>query len=296
MGELIDGKGIAEKIRVGLRRDVEALAKEGIVPGLAVILVGSDPASVSYVTGKEKACAELGMYSSDNRLDEDVSEETLIELIRSFNRNDKIHGILVQLPLPKHLDEHRILMEVSPDKDVDGYHPMNLGKMLLGRNCFLPCTPLGIMKILELIEVDPDGKHAVVVGRGATVGKSLANLLISRAKGANATVTVCHSHTRDMARHTLQADILIAAAGSPKLITADMVKPGAVVIDVGINRVADETRKSGYRLQGDVDFEDVRKIASKITPVPGGVGPLTITMLLSNTIQSAQKHLNGREQ
>lgn len=294
VGEIIDGKKIAEDIRAEIQEDVKKLSQKNIVPGLAVILVGTDPASISYVTGKEKACAELGIYSSDNRMKEDITESELINLIRHFNQDEKIHGILVQLPLPKHLDEQRILLEIASEKDVDGYHPVNLGKMLLGQDCFLPCTPFGIMKILEHSNVNPDGKHAVIVGRSATVGKPLVNMLISRTKGANATVTVCHRNTADMAYHTRQADILIAAAGMPGLITADMVKPGAVVIDVGINRVADPTRKSGFRLKGDVDFENVAPIASKITPVPGGVGPLTITMLLYNTVKSASLFLNRK--
>ncbi len=284
---IIDGKKLAEDIRAQLAQRVRALAAKGIVPGLAVILVGEDPASVSYVTAKEKACEEAGMKSIERRLPASASEAELIALVRSFNGDPAVHGILVQLPLPKHIAEKRIIDAIHPDKDVDGFTPINVGKMLLGDPCFLPCTPHGVLKLIERAGVATKGAHAVVVGRSNIVGKPLANLLIR--KEINATLTVCHTGTPDMAYHTRQADILIACAGVPELIKADMVKPGACVIDVGVNRVNDPSKAKGWRLVGDVDFDSVKEVAGSITPVPGGVGPMTITMLLYNTVESAER-------
>jgi methylenetetrahydrofolate dehydrogenase (NADP+)/methenyltetrahydrofolate cyclohydrolase len=287
--KIIDGKQTAADMRVELKDEVAKLKKEGIVPGLGVILVGEDPASQSYVTAKERACEEMGIYSDDNRLPADTTQEELIALVNRMNNNAKINGILVQLPLPKHLDESEVLLAISPDKDVDGFHPTNIGKMVAGQKAFLPCTPHGIIQLLIRHDVQIEGAHVVVVGRSNIVGKPIANMLIQKAPNRNATVTVCHTRTKDLAHHTLQADIVIAAAGRPNTITADMVKDGVVVIDVGVNRVEDATKKKGYRLVGDVDFEAVREKASLITPVPGGVGPMTITMLLYNTAESAKR-------
>jgi methylenetetrahydrofolate dehydrogenase (NADP+)/methenyltetrahydrofolate cyclohydrolase len=285
---IIDGKQVAQEIRSELEVQVRQLkADKGIIPGLAVVLVGDDPASQSYVTAKEKACAEIGIYSDDNRLPADTSEETLLALIDKLNADPKIHGILVQLPLPKHIDESRVIMAISPDKDVDGFHPVSVGKMVIGEKAFLPCTPHGVLQLLLRSAVKLDGAEVVIVGRSNIVGKPLANLLLQKSAMGNATVTVCHTRTRDLAAHTLRADIIIAAAGRPNTISAEMVRPGAVVIDVGVNRVADPSAKRGYRLVGDVDYLPVKEKASLITPVPGGVGPMTITMLLANTVQSA---------
>ncbi len=286
---IIDGKQIAADMRAELKKEIAKLKEDGIVPGLGVILVGDDPASRSYVTAKERTCEELGIFSDDNRLPEDVTQEDLLALVEKMNNDPKINGILVQLPLPKHLDEAEVLLAINPDKDVDGFHPMNIGKMVAGQKAFLPCTPHGVIKLLERAGVTIEGAHAVIVGRSNIVGKPLANMLIQKAPGGNATVTVCHTRTKDLAHHTLQADILIAAAGRPNTITADMVKQGAAVIDVGVNRVEDATKKRGYRLTGDVDFEAVKEKASVITPVPGGVGPMTITMLMYNTTESAKR-------
>ncbi len=285
---IIDGKQVAQEIRAELEVQVRQLkADKGIVPGLAVVLVGEDPASQSYVTAKEKACAEIGIYSDDNRLPAETSEETLLALIDKLNADPKIHGILVQLPLPKHIDESRVIMAISPDKDVDGFHPVSVGKMVIGEKAFLPCTPHGVLQLLLRSGVKLDGAEVVIVGRSNIVGKPLANLLLQKSVMGNATVTVCHTRTRNLAAHTLRADIIIAAAGRPNTITAEMLRPGAVVIDVGVNRVADPSAKRGYRLVGDVDYLPVKEKASLITPVPGGVGPMTITMLLANTVQSA---------
>ncbi len=286
--EILDGKAIAAGMREEIRRETLRLSSRGVVPGLAVVLVGRDPASLSYVTAKEKACGEAGMFSLDRRLPEDTPEEELLRLVADLNRDPRIHGILVQLPLPRHIDEGKVLLEILPEKDVDGYHPVNLGRMLLGQDTFYPCTPHGILKIFQHGGVDTRGRHVVVVGRSATVGKPLANLLLAKGPGGDATVTVCHSRTPDLAEHTRRADILVAAVGQAGLIRPDMVKKGAVVIDVGLSRVPDPTKKSGHRLQGDVDFPGLLPVASKITPVPGGVGPMTITMLLYNTLKAAR--------
>ncbi len=287
MATLLDGKKLADQIRVSLKPRVEALASRGVVPGLAVLLVGEDPASVSYVTAKEKACAELGMKSFERRLPANSSQEEILQVVRAFNSDPAVHGILVQLPLPKGISEAKIIEAISPDKDVDGFTPINVGRMVLGDPCFLPCTPHGVIKLIEMAGVKTAGAHAVVVGRSNIVGKPLANLLVR--KSINATVTVCHTGTKDMAEHTRRADILIACAGVPELIKADMVKPGACVIDVGVNRVDDPSRSKGWRLVGDVDFNSVNEVAGSITPVPGGVGPMTITMLMFNTVESAEK-------
>lgn len=286
--KIIDGKQIAADMRAELKVEVAELKKKGIVPGLGVILVGADPASQSYVTAKERACDDIGLYSDDNRLDVDTSQEELIALIEKMNNDPKINGILVQLPLPKHIDELAVLMAINPEKDVDGFHPTNIGKMVAGEKAFLPCTPHGIIKLLQRSGVTIEGSEVVVVGRSNIVGKPIANMLMQKADGGNATVTVCHTRTKNLAEHTKRADIIIAAAGRPNTITADMVKEGVVIIDVGINRVEDAAMKRGYRLVGDVDFEAVKEKASLITPVPGGVGPMTITMLLYNTVESAK--------
>jgi methylenetetrahydrofolate dehydrogenase (NADP+)/methenyltetrahydrofolate cyclohydrolase len=287
--KIIDGKLTAAEMRVELRQEVAKLKDEGIVPGLGVILVGDDPASQSYVTAKEKTCEELGIYSDDNRLPADITQKELIARVNKMNADPKINGILVQLPLPKHIDEGQVLLAISPDKDVDGFHPINIGKMVAGRKAFLPCTPHGIIQLLVRHGVRLEGAEVVVVGRSNIVGKPIANMLIQKSKTGNATVTICHTKTRNLAEHTKRADIIIAAAGKPGTITADMVKNGVVVIDVGVNRIDDPTKKSGFRLVGDVDFEAVKEKAGLITPVPGGVGPMTITMLMYNTVESAKR-------
>ncbi|MHC4124273.1 MAG: bifunctional methylenetetrahydrofolate dehydrogenase/methenyltetrahydrofolate cyclohydrolase FolD [Planctomycetota bacterium] len=286
--KIIDGKQVAADMRAEIKTEVEKLKAKGIVPGLGVILVGEDPASQSYVKAKERACEEAGIYSDDNRLSIDTTQEELISLVKKMNQDPKINGILVQLPLPKQLDEGEILLTISPEKDVDGFHPMNIGKMVAGEKSFLPCTPHGIIKLLQRSGVKTEGAEVVIVGRSNIVGKPIANMLIQKKDAGNATVTVCHTRTKNLAEHTRRADIIIAAAGRPNTITADMVKEGVVVIDVGVNRVEDATKKKGYRLVGDVDFEAVKEKASLITPVPGGVGPMTITMLLYNTVESAK--------
>ncbi len=286
---IIDGKQVAADIRAELKAEVATLKAKGIVPGLGVILVGDDPASNSYVTAKERTCEELGIYSDDNRLPADTSQDELMALIGKMNADPKINGILVQLPLPKHMNESEVLFAIDPDKDVDGFHPVSVGKMVVGEKAFLSCTPHGVLHLLIRSGVKIDGAHVVIVGRSNIVGKPLTNMLIQKSPTGNATVTVCHTRTKDLAWHTRQADILVAAAGRPNTITADMVKDGVVVIDVGVNRVEDAGKKSGYRLVGDVDFQAVKEKASLITPVPGGVGPMTITMLMLNTVLSAKR-------
>jgi len=286
---IIDGKQVAADIRAELKQQVAGLKKKGIVPGLGVVLVGDDPASKSYVTAKERACEEIGIFSDDNRLPAETTQADLLALIERMNSDPKINGILVQLPLPGHIDESAVLLAIDPDKDVDGFHPMNVGKMVVGEDAFLPCTPHGVVQLLKRSGVETCGAHVVVVGRSNIVGKPVANMLLQKKDGANATVTLCHTRTRDLAHFTRQADIIIAASGWPNTITADMVKEGAVVIDVGVNRIEDASRERGYRLVGDVDFEAVKEKASMITPVPGGVGPMTITMLLYNTVESAKR-------
>ena len=286
--KIIDGKAISEVIRSELKQKVARLSAIGKTPGLGVILVGDNPASRSYVTAKERACERIGIYSDDNRLPAETSEAELLNKIHQMNQDPQIHGILVQLPLPKHIDESTILLAIDPAKDVDGFHPVNVGKMMIGEETFFPCTPHGVVQMLMRSGVETSGKHVVVVGRSNIVGKPVANMLLQKKEGANATVTLCHTGTTDLGSFTRQADILIAASGWPNTVTTEMVKPGAVVIDVGVNRVEDVTKKNGYRLVGDVDFDGVSKIASYITPVPGGVGPMTITMLLYNTVLSAE--------
>ena len=287
--QIIDGKQVAAEMRAELKAEVVKLKEQGIVPGLAVVLVGEDPASKSYVTAKERACEDMGIFSDDNRLDADTSQAELMALVEKLNNDPKINGILVQLPLPNGLNEAEVLLAIDPAKDVDGFHPVNVGKMVVGEKAFLPCTPHGILQLLMRSGVTIKGAEAVIVGRSNIVGKPLANMLIQKNPTGNATVTVCHTRTKYLSSHTKRADILIAAAGRPNTVTADMVKEGVVVIDVGVNRVEDATKKKGYRLVGDVDFEAVKEKASLITPVPGGVGPMTITMLLYNTVESARR-------
>lgn len=287
--QIIDGTKIAAQVRGELEARINGMKMIGVTPGLAVILVGNDPASESYVKGKGRAAKELGIYSRQIDLPGTVSEEELIRQIDYLNADPKIHGILVQSPLPPHLDENKVILRIDPAKDVDGFHPMNVGKMLIGVPGLLPATPHGIQELLLRTGNDPNGKHVVVVGRSNLVGKPVAAILVQKAKGANATVTICHSGTVDLAKHTRQADILIAAMGWPRFIKADMVKEGAVVIDVGVTREEDPLAKRGYRLVGDVDFEAVSRKAKAITPVPGGVGPMTVAMLMVNTVTAAEE-------
>ncbi len=287
--EIIDGFSIAQQVRQKAAEDAAELANKGIVPCLAVVLVGENPASISYVTAKEKALEEAGMKGRDIRLPEETSEFDLLTLIQDLNEDAGVHGILVQLPLPSHIDEDKVIMAIRPEKDVDGFHPVNVGNMMIGRRSYLPCTPHGVLVLLKTMGIPTAGKHAVIVGRSNIVGKPLSVLLTRREY--NATVTLCHTGTRDLSSFTRQADILIAAAGSPGIIKAHMVKEGAVVIDVGVNRIPDSTKKSGFRLCGDVDFEAVKEVASYITPVPRGVGPMTIAMLMMNTVEAAKRIL-----
>ena len=286
--KLIDGRKLAADLRAEIAAGVAALKAEmGVTPGLAVILVGENPASVSYVTAKEKACAEAGMLSREIRLPATAAEQELLDRIAALNDDPAIHGILVQLPLPKGFDEQKVIDAIAPEKDVDGFTPVNVGKMLIGARCFLPCTPHGIIKLIEFAGMDVRGKHAVVIGRSNIVGKPVAALLAR--KETNATVTVCHTGTPDISKFTKEADVVVVAAGRPNTLRGDMLKPGAVVIDVGVNRIPDAMRPKGFRLVGDADFESCAKVASAITPVPGGVGPMTITMLLWNTLESARR-------
>ncbi|WP_413362604.1 bifunctional methylenetetrahydrofolate dehydrogenase/methenyltetrahydrofolate cyclohydrolase FolD [Lysinibacillus sp. 3P01SB] len=281
---IINGKEIGQEIRKSVEKRVEELKEQGVTPGLAVILVGENPASKTYVANKQKSCEAIGMFSELIKLPEDATQEALLDQIRDLNEREDIHGILVQLPLPKHIDEEAVIATISPEKDVDGFSPVSVGKMMLGQDTYLPCTPFGVMKLLEHSGIEVAGKHAVIVGRSHIVGKPMGQLLLQK----DATVTYTHSKTPNLPSFTKQADILIAAVGRAKFITKEHIKPGAVVIDVGINR--DENNK----LCGDVDFVDVDDVASHITPVPGGVGPMTITMLLENTVQAAEKKL-GRD-
>jgi len=287
---IIDGKAIAAEIRAEVAVKVKKLKENGITPCLAVILVGENPASVSYVTGKQKALSEVGMNDRSIRLPENTNENELLEIIGKLNEDDSVHGILVQLPLPKHIDEEKIILAIKPEKDVDGFHPMNVGNLVIGKKTFLPCTPHGIIVLLEKMGIKTDGKHAVVVGRSNIVGKPVS-LLLSR-KNINCTVTVCHTGTKNMKEMTRQADILVVASGKPHTVTKDMVKPGATVIDVGVNRIPDDSKKSGFRLVGDCDFDEIKEIASFITPVPGGVGPMTISMLICNTLLAAENKIS----
>ena len=284
----IDGKLLAQNLRAEIAAGVANLkAGKGVTPCLAVILVGENPASVSYVTGKEKACAEAGMRSLEIRLGEETTEAELVSRVRALNDDPSVHGILVQLPLPKHISDKAVIDAIAPEKDVDGFTPVNVGRMMIGEQCYLPCTPHGIIKLIEFAGMDVKGKHAVVIGRSNIVGKPVAALLAR--KETNATVTLCHTGTPDVGKFTRDADVVVVAAGRPGTLTGDMVKPGAVVIDVGVNRIPDATKPKGFRLVGDADFESCAKVAGAITPVPGGVGPMTITMLLWNTLEAARR-------
>ena len=286
--KIISGTEVAREIREELKREVAELkGKHNLTPGLVTILVGEDAASVSYVTAKQKTSHELGFYSIQDNQPADMAEDELLKLIDKYNTDPKIHGILVQLPLPKHIDEGKVLYAIDPRKDVDGFHPVNVGKLMIGEPDYLPCTPAGIQQLLIRSGAKIEGAEVVVVGRSNIVGKPIANILLQKREGANATVTICHTRTKDMASHTRRADILIVAAGKPKAVTADMVKEGTVVIDVGVNRIG-KTPEGKAILCGDVDFEAVKEKASAITPVPGGVGPMTITMLMMNTVKAAK--------
>ena len=286
---IIDGKQIAQDVRNEVKQKVSELKQKGILPCLAVILVGENPASVSYVTGKQKALAEVGMKDKSMHLPESTTQEELLKIIKELNEDSTVHGILVQLPLPKHINEEKILLAIDPEKDVDGFHPVNVGNLVIGKKAFLPCTPHGIIVLLQKMQIETSGKHAVVIGRSNIVGKPVA-ILLAR-KETNCTVTICHTGTKNLSEFTKNADIIIAASGHPNTVTADMVKEGAVVIDVGVNRIPDSTKKSGFRLTGDVDFDSIKEKASFITPVPGGVGPMTIAMLMKNTLEAAENRI-----
>ncbi len=291
---IISGTEVAKQVRERIAREVLVLRERtGVTPGLVTILVGDNPASVSYVTGKQRTARELGFHSVQEDQPAGISEERLLELIAKYNNDPAIHGILVQLPLPKHIDETRVLNAIDPDKDVDGLHPMNLGRLMIGEARFYPCTPFGIRELLAMAGVQTKGAEVVVVGRSNLVGKPISMMLVQKEANADATVTMCHTSTRDLASHTRRADILIVAAGRARAITADMVKDGAVVIDVGVNRIG-VTPEGKAKLCGDVDFEAVKEKASVITPVPGGVGPMTITMLMQNTLKAAEMAAEGK--
>lgn len=292
--QIIDGKEVAKAIRNGLKTRIAALKEQGVTPGLAAVLIGDDPASQTYVGAKAKACDKLGLYSEVIRRPADIAQTELLQIVTDLNANDRIHGILVQSPLPGHIDEMTVTLNIDPGKDVDGFHPFNVGMMLIGRPGLLPCTPHGIIKLLDFYQIDPAGKEVVVVGRSNIVGKPVAALLVQKAPVANATVTIAHSRTPNLAEVCQRADILIAAIGRPNTITGDMVKPGATVIDVGVNRVDDSSAEKGYRLVGDVDFEAASERAAFLTPVPGGVGPMTIAMLMANTVEAAERRLAAR--
>lgn len=288
--KVIDGAAIAERVQANVRAEVERLKARGITPGLSVVLVGDDPASAVYVRSKESTSRELGMAGETMRLPASVSERDLLATVDRLNETEAVHGILVQMPLPRHIDPEAVVRRLRPEKDVDGFHPVNVGKMLIGEtDGFVPCTPAGIQFMLEACGVNTRGAECVIVGRSNIVGKPMAALMVQPGPFADSTVTVCHSRTRDLASHTRRADILIVAAGRPQMITGDMVKEGAVVIDVGMNRIPDAARKSGTRLVGDVHFDSVREVASMITPVPGGVGKMTIAMLMRNTVRAAAR-------
>ena len=294
MTTIIDGKRIAAEIRQEAKQDASALAQQGVTPCLAVVLVGEDPASKAYVGSKVKACEEVGVRSIKITMDADVAEAELLTKIDELNADAAVHGILVQLPLPKHMDEDRVIEALDPAKDVDGFHPVNVGKLGIGLDCLTPCTPTGIPELIVRSGLPMSGQHAVVIGRSNIVGKPMMNLLVQKGEKANCTVTCCHSGTRDLTEFTRQADIVIAAIGVPEFVTADMIKPGATVIDVGINRVDDASDPRGYRLVGDVDYQGVAEVAGAITPVPGGVGPMTVAMLMKNTVKAARMQ-NGIE-
>ena len=288
--KLIDGTAIGKQIREELKAEVAGLRSRGVVPGLTVVLVGEDPASQVYVRMKGKAADELGMKSDTIRLPATTPEADLLALLDRLNADRAVHGILVQLPLPGHMDASKVLLRMKPEKDVDGFHPVNVGKLVIGdRTAFRPCTPAGVQELLVRSGADPGGKHVVVVGRSLIVGRPVANILMQKAPGANATVTVAHTGTHDLPSITRQGEILVVAAGRPEVIRGDMIRPGAVVIDVGVNRVADPAAKNGYRLVGDVNFAEAVEVASQITPVPGGVGPMTIALLMKNTVQAAKQ-------
>lgn len=284
---LIDGQKVSNDIKDELKVKIDELVTQGKkVPGLVTILIGTDPASKFYVNSKNKACAKIGMHSKIEEYDSSFTEKELLDLVDKYNNDPDYHGILVQLPLPKHIDENKVIEAISPEKDVDGFHPISVGNLVIGKETFYPCTPYGIVELLKRYEIDTKGKHVVVVGRSNIVGKPIANIMLQKKEGANSVVTICHSAAKDLSQFTKQADILIAAIGRANFITADMVKDGVVVIDVGINRVDDETTEKGYRIVGDVDFDAVKEKASYITPVPKGVGPMTIAMLLRNTYEA----------
>ena len=287
MALIIDGKAIAAQVRSEIEKEIKTLHGRSVTPGLGVILVGENPASMTYVKMKQKMCEELGIITKEFRPDAGITQEELMSLTNEFNSDPEIHGILIQLPLPDHIDEESALSNLSPEKDVDGFHPVNVGKMTLGEGGFTPATPAGIRELLMKSGNDPEGKHVVIVGRSRLVGRPLLNLLTQKRKGGNATVTLCHTRTKDLSSHTNRADILIAVAGMPEFIDGSMVKKGVVVIDVGTNRVKDSTKKSGYKLVGDVHFDSVSEKAAAITPVPGGVGPMTIMMLMKNCVKAA---------
>ena len=287
--KILSGKEVAKEIRSSLRPRIQALKERGITPGLAAVLVGDNPASMTYVSSKAQACEKLGLYSEVVRRDAGMTQPELVALVQRLNDDPRIHGILVQSPLPGHLDETAVTLTIDPRKDVDGFHPYNVGLMLMGRPGLLPCTPHGIVKLLEYYQIDPAGREVVIVGRSNIVGKPLAAMLVQKAPWANATVTIAHSRSGNLAAITRRADILVAAVGSPGVITGEMVREGAVVIDVGVNRVEDASSEKGYRLVGDVDFEGAARRASAITPVPGGVGPMTIAMLMYNTVLAAER-------
>lgn len=286
--KIVSGTEVAKEIRAELKVELTELKeKHNIVPGLVTILVGADPASQSYVAAKNKTAHAIGVNSEQVTLDADTSEEKLLEIVEKYNNDDSINGILVQLPLPKHIDEGKILNTINPDKDVDGFHPVNIGRMVLGEKCFLPCTPHGVLELLSRSGVETSGAEVVIIGRSNIVGKPMANLMLQKRESGNATITLCHTRTKDMKEHCLRADIIVAAVGVPNMVTADMVKDGAAIMDVGVNRIG-MTDSGKAILAGDVDFENVKEKASVITPVPGGVGPMTITMLMKNTVQSAK--------
>jgi len=292
--KIIDGKAIAAEIQEELKERISTLVNEGRRPGLAVILVGDNPASKVYVGMKEKTSAGLGFYSTAHRLGKETTQEELLELVSQLNDDERIHGILVQLPLPEHIDEKLVIESISPAKDVDGLHPLNMGKLVIGLDCFRPCTPAGVQELLVRSGVELKGKHVVIVGRSNIVGKPLAVMLMQKARGADATVTVAHSRTNNLPEVVRSADILVAAIGRAEMIPGDWIKPGAVVIDVGTNRVDDPSARRGYRLVGDVHFSSASQVASMITPVPGGVGPMTIVMLMANTVASAERALKEK--
>ena len=290
MTQLLNGKEVADQLQLEIKKSISALvAEREDVPGLAVILVGENPASKVYVGRKKAVCEQVGIRSFDFQLPSDCSEHDLIDLITDLNQRSSVHGILLQLPLPNHLDDMKMLQLIDPKKDVDGFHPQNVGNLLIGLDTFRSCTPYGVLKIFDHYNIDPEGKHVVIVGRSNIVGKPMAAMLVQKEAGANATVTICHSRSQNMKAICQTADILIAAIGQPRFVTADMVKKGAVVIDVGINRVEDDASPKGYKLVGDVDYEDVFDVVDAITPVPGGVGPLTVTMLMANTMKAFQQ-------